>query len=202
MPADSYVCSLCHVKVKTKLKRAHELSAKHREKTRQQTAPKRPAAAAVDESEIKRPRPNESIELHSVAVKRAEADEEEVASGLPADFFDSAVKKKEASTAEHMEQEFTKFMGEVQEIEKLDTATTDRDDVLRNELDDIDEQIDMWRSLNELEKQKEQLISEVRARAAVAKPAEPKAMDVDEEAADDDDEEIDLSMLDWRSRKL
>ncbi|KAI6213157.1 hypothetical protein M3Y94_00117500 [Aphelenchoides besseyi] len=198
MSSDTFVCPVCHVKVKTKLKRAHDVSAKHREKLRQQTAPKRPAAqnSEFDDLIAKRPRPdNVGIEQHSAAVKQVEA--EEVASGLPANFFDSAVKEQEAAAAEDMEKEFSRFVQEVNEIERVDNETTDHHDALRNELDDIDEQIEMWRNLNEIEKQKEQLISDVRARVTVETNQKPM-----ETEDDDEDDDFDISSLDWRARRV
>ena len=51
MSSDTYVCSVCHIKVKTKLARAHEKGAKHVAKLRAQTTPKRPApSATIEES--------------------------------------------------------------------------------------------------------------------------------------------------------
>lgn len=67
MPADDYICtsklhnrcntiylcafSVCHQKVKTKLKRAHETGSKHRENLRRSNALKRPAESVEVEEE-------------------------------------------------------------------------------------------------------------------------------------------------------
>jgi hypothetical protein len=49
--ADDYICNVCHQKIKTKLKRAHEASAKHKAKLQKLNAPKRPAPSASIEDE-------------------------------------------------------------------------------------------------------------------------------------------------------
>lgn len=64
----------------------------------------------------------------------------------------------------------------------------------------IDEQIEMWRNLNELEKQKEQLVASAHARVlndGTMHPDNEQDKDVDES-----DEEFDVFSLDWRSRKI
>jgi hypothetical protein len=47
--SDSYICQICHLKVKTKLKRAHESSAKHRANVQKLNPQKRPAKTEVEE---------------------------------------------------------------------------------------------------------------------------------------------------------
>jgi hypothetical protein len=64
----------------------------------------------------------------------------------------------------------------------------------------IDEQIEMWRNLNELEKQKEQLVANAHARVEsneIKALATEKIMEEDES-----DDEFDAFGLDWRSRKI
>lgn len=46
--ADDYICNVCHQKVKTKLKRAHETGAKHRANVQKLSAPKRPAPTQIE----------------------------------------------------------------------------------------------------------------------------------------------------------
>lgn len=71
----------------------------------------------------------------------------------------------------------------------------------------IDEQIEMWRNLNELEKQKEQLIADAHARVESDGDKHQLSNNDDtriNEAESDDDElnEFDAFGLDWRSRKI
>lgn len=63
----------------------------------------------------------------------------------------------------------------------------------------IDDQIEMWRHLNELEKQKEQLVANVHSRVT---SNEVKEAPVDDDDMDDSDGEFDAFGLDWRSRKI
>jgi hypothetical protein len=68
----------------------------------------------------------------------------------------------------------------------------------------IDEQIEMWRNLNELEKQKEQLVADAHARV---ESNEVRMSDADKsdklvEEDESDGEEFDAFGLDWRSRKI
>lgn len=67
----------------------------------------------------------------------------------------------------------------------------------------IDEQIEMWRNLNELEKQKEQLLAGARARIGTDE-AKAGVSDKGDKTMEEDesDEEFDAFGLDWRSRKL
>jgi hypothetical protein len=60
----------------------------------------------------------------------------------------------------------------------------------------IDEHIKLWNNLNELDKQKEKLILEARARVITAKNAPPEEED-DMDCSDDE-----FNPLDWRSRKI
>lgn len=77
-------------------------------------------------------------------------------------------------------------------------------DAVRKDLDMIDEQIEMWKQMNELEKKKEVLVAEARARAAAA----PKDQPMDEATAEDDDDDsdedgdFDVFKMDWRARKV
>ena len=68
----------------------------------------------------------------------------------------------------------------------------------------IDEQIDMWQNLNELDKQKEQALAEANARLKAARVdggsnAGSAHHDDDE---DDDYGDDGAEMFDWRTRRL
>ncbi|KAI6190315.1 Coiled-coil domain-containing protein 16 [Aphelenchoides bicaudatus] len=203
-----YICNVCHQKVKIKLKRAHESGAKHRENLRKQTAPKRPATTVITEVEeeptFKKPRPTEEpIISHSVAARLPKQDEEdgEPASALPNNFFDSTAKKKAEVSDANLDKEFSKFMNEVDRMEKKEEEIDDKEDALRNDLEMIDEQIEMWRNLNELEKQKDQLLAAAHSKAGVlANSTEQEDKIMEDEAESDDD--FDAFGLDWRSRKI
>lgn len=67
----------------------------------------------------------------------------------------------------------------------------------------IDEQIEMWRNLNELEKQKDQLVADAHARVLNNDDKEVQLDEDDEDKSmDGSDNEFDAFGLDWRSRKI
>lgn len=65
-----------------------------------------------------------------------------------------------------------------------------------SELANIDEQIERWQALNDLEKKKEELVELTRSKQA----PHSAEMDVDRESSDDED--FDLNNVDWRTKIL
>ena len=61
----------------------------------------------------------------------------------------------------------------------------------------IDEQIEMWKSINELEKQKEMIIGSV----AMTSVQLSNSAEMNEES-DDNIDDIDFNVLDWRTKTI
>lgn len=64
------------------------------------------------------------------------------------------------------------------------------------ELAHIDEQIERWQAVNDLEKKKEELVEMARSKQA------PNFAEMDVDGESSDDEDFDLNNVDWRTKIL
>ena len=125
----------------------------------------------------------------------AEDNQKNELSFIPAGFFDNPEldSKTEASIAKtkELDVEYSKFMNEISQVQEETAVVEAVDDKNFNherQLEAIDETIEYWQSLNELEKKKEQI------------EALKKEKTEEEEESDDDD--VDLELDNWRSRRI
>ncbi|CAD5232596.1 unnamed protein product [Bursaphelenchus xylophilus] len=230
MAEDTYVCPICHVKVKRKLEKAHKVSKDHkkrlislkqvqekqqkleelkRREDAERLAQKRQADSDEEDDDgpsvsSKRSKPEE-IHAPSLAAMAAEPDkdETEVANALPSDFFENRTDEEKKAT--NLDEEFDKFMSEVKQIDRKEIEAAeieDEADAVRKDIDMIDEQIEMWRKMNELEKQKDSMIAEAKERTANEETSAAYGEDEDGDESDDDGSEFDIYGIDWRARRV
>jgi len=145
------------------------------------------------ESEVTQSDTSSKVPIVSKATEENVPDEE--AGALPEGFFDDPkldAKARNVQYVDHNEEEWEKFQKEISDevataqeilVEDRNEATTDR------QLEDIDEQIQAWKRVSQLEEKKEAM--------AKSKLVNEKATEEDSES--DSDVELD-DLTDWRKK--
>ncbi|KAE9546506.1 hypothetical protein FO519_010282 [Halicephalobus sp. NKZ332] len=205
-------CPACSINVNPKLWTAHTTGRKHKQKVAELKA-----EAAKQSKAEKRAFPNEASDEFNIAKKpkidpsvssssggssngnkhseKADGGQKNELSFIPAGFFDNPEmdSKTEASMtkAKELDAEYSKFMNEISQVQDdvaVEEAVEDKNFNHERQLEAIDDTMEYWQSLNELEKKKEAI--------GTLKKKQ------NEESEESDGSDVDLDLDNWRSRKI
>ncbi|KAI1705698.1 hypothetical protein DdX_13492 [Ditylenchus destructor] len=137
------------------------------------------------------------------AAKASAASSAKLIDGLPAGFFDNQeMNSKVTATVEkqkNIDTEVDKFFKEIAEEENQKEVEDDAEievSAVQKELDEIDEQIERWKAMNELEKKKEEIVEQARFQQ------QPNFDPVEVDDSTSGDEDFDFNEIDWRTKVL
>lgn len=121
---------------------------------------------------------------------------------LPDDFFDNPTKnikqKQEREKQKQEEDEWNRFQKAMQEESHKSAMVVEHDDKetrTQKELDEIEEQMERWRKIHDLEVKQEQ----VNVKKTEIMDCKPSLNEESERTSSDDE---DLELMDWRKRNL
>uniref|UniRef100_A0A915M7M6 Zinc finger protein 830 n=1 Tax=Meloidogyne javanica TaxID=6303 RepID=A0A915M7M6_MELJA len=216
-------CNICSLQFKTKVLTAHLNSRKHREALAQSKEDSHTSIAAkrkllddnksitIEDTSTSCPNKKSRTDQNATIGESAHNSKTEqpashlygegkLIEGLPRGFFDDdGMNNRVRETVEKTKQinsELERFYKEVEEIEDQkddEQATMYEHSTAANDIDLIDEQIERWKTINELEKRKESVIE-----LASTKSEQTPNFD----SVDDTESDFNFNSIDWRTKNL
>ncbi|KAI1710088.1 hypothetical protein Ddc_13562 [Ditylenchus destructor] len=202
-----YLCSVCATQVKAKTWTAHANGRKHREtvqKLKDAIAKQSAGHAAVkrkmEEDDAVQSKRIKGLSIQDLNDESSSEDEqEERQSNLRTQKPWQAEVTATVEKQKNIDTEVDKFFKEIAEEENQKEVEDDaeiEESAVQKELDEIDEQIERWKAVNELEKKKEEIVEQARFQQ------QPNFDPVEVDDSTSGDEDFDFNEIDWRTKVL